>query len=142
VPGEPWLAAGQLEALCGLQPEINTLAVLEPAALPALHTAVEVPAPAVGRGMALAGIPAEAVDAFVGAAGPGSGSNLLMASLRHLGPAYGMAAVGVPATGADIARIGTRLALLERRLARFAAGGATTRATELAPPAVRAPKAG
>jgi hypothetical protein len=120
VPGEPWLAAGRLAELSALAPEISTLAVVAPEAVPALHTEIEVREPALYSHMPLAGIPAEAVDAFLAAAGPGSGSNLLMASLRQLGPAYGMAAVGVPATREDLARIGTRLSLLECRLAPFA----------------------
>ncbi|MEA2291490.1 MAG: hypothetical protein QOF17_510 [Solirubrobacteraceae bacterium] len=122
IPGEPWMAAGHLAPLTALAPETSTVAIAAPESLPALHTAVDVPAPAVGGHLALGGLPAEAVEAFVATAGPGSGSNLLMASLRHLGAAYGMAAVGIPATGGDVARIGIRLSLLEGRLAPFAAG--------------------
>jgi hypothetical protein len=122
IPGEPWMATGHLAPLTALAPEISTVAIAGPDSLSPLHTAVEVPAPAIGGHLALAGLPAEAVEAFVATAGPGSGSNLLMASLRHLGPAYGMAAVGIPATGGDIARIGIRLSLLEGRMAPYAAG--------------------
>jgi hypothetical protein len=45
------------------------------------------PVPRAGDGMLLADLPAEAVDAFVAAAGPGSGSPLVSAEIRHLGGA-------------------------------------------------------
>ena len=43
------------------------------------------PVPGVGDGMLLDELPAEAVDALVASAGPGSGSRLLSVELRHLG---------------------------------------------------------
>src|SRR3954454_1604238 len=94
IPREPWVAAGRLAALRRLDPEIDTVATIDPGRLPDLHTIVDTPEPAVSGHMALSGLPGAAVDAFVAIAGPGSGSNLLTASLRHLGPAYGMAAAG------------------------------------------------
>jgi hypothetical protein len=122
IPREPWVAAGRLLALRRLEPELDTIAILHPDAIHPLLTAVEVDPPAVAGHMALDALPADAIDAFVEIAGPASGSNLLSASLRHLGPAYGMAAAGVPADGEDVARLEVRLALLASRLAPFAAG--------------------
>jgi hypothetical protein len=122
IPREPWVAAGRLAALRRLEPEIDTIGVVGPGALHPLHTEVEVEAPAVAGHMALAGLPGAAIDAFVAIAGPGSGSNLLSASLRHLGPAYGMAAAGIAAGEDDETGLEVRLALLASRLAPFAAG--------------------
>ena len=42
----------------------------------------------------LGDLPAEAIDAFVAVAGPGSGSTLLLAEIRHLGGALGVAQPG------------------------------------------------
>lgn len=53
--------------------------------------------PGFGDGMLVESLPAAAVDAFVAAVGPDSGSPLLSAELRHLG---GALAPGAPAHGA------------------------------------------
>jgi len=45
------------------------------------------PVPGVADGMLLDALPAEAVDALIASAGPGSGSQLVSAELRHLGGA-------------------------------------------------------
>jgi hypothetical protein len=122
IPREPWVAAGRLAALRRLEPEIDTVAIVSPDAVHPLHTEVDLDAPAVSGHMALAGLPGAAIDAFVAIAGPGSGSSLLSASLRHLGPAYGMAAAGIAAGDDEVTRMEVRLALLASRLAPFAAG--------------------
>jgi hypothetical protein len=49
----------------------------------------EVPVPALGHHALVAELPDEAIDAFVGSAGPEAGSPLLLAELRHLGGALG-----------------------------------------------------
>ena len=52
----------------------------------------EPPVPGLGHHAMLSELPDEAIDAFVGGAGPESGSPLLLAELRHLGGALGAAA--------------------------------------------------
>lgn len=76
-----------LAPLRGLGAEIDTFAMVAPPALDQLHMDPPEPVPALGGSRALAGLPAEAVDALVAAAGPGSGSWLLSVELRHLGGA-------------------------------------------------------
>jgi hypothetical protein len=49
----------------------------------------EGPTPVVSDTAMLASLPAAGVDDFITAAGPGSGSSLLMAELRHIGGALG-----------------------------------------------------
>ena len=49
----------------------------------------ENPVPGVGEGGPVSELPDEAIDAFVGVAGPDSGSPLLLSELRHLGGALG-----------------------------------------------------
>ncbi|RIQ28613.1 FAD-binding oxidoreductase [Jiangella rhizosphaerae] len=80
-------AAAILEPLRELGPELDTFATVPSASLVRLHMDPEGPTPAVSDSSLLAGLPAAAVDAFLAAAGPDSGSSLLMAELRHLGGA-------------------------------------------------------
>jgi hypothetical protein len=54
-----------------------------------LHMDPEHPVPAVGDGLMLESLSAEAVDALVRVAGPDSGSPLLTVEVRHLGGALG-----------------------------------------------------
>lgn len=54
-----------------------------------IHMDPENPVPGIGEGMTIRELPDEAVDAFAGLAGPGSGSPLLLSELRHLGGALG-----------------------------------------------------
>jgi hypothetical protein len=54
-----------------------------------IHMDPENPVPGVGEGMTIRELPDEAIDAFAGLAGPGSGSPLLLSELRHLGGALG-----------------------------------------------------
>jgi hypothetical protein len=122
IPREPWVAAGRLAPLRRLLPELDTVAVVDPDALPALHTEVAVPAPALAEHMPLSALPGSLIDAFVAIAGPASGSHLLTASLRHLGPAYGTAAAGIPVDEEDAELTQIRLELLASRLAGYAAG--------------------
>jgi hypothetical protein len=122
IPREPWIAAGRLAALRRLEPEIDTIGVHDPDAIHPLHTCVSVAAPAVGDHVGLESVPAAAIDAFVAIAGPGSGSNLVFAALRHFGPAYALCAAGLPVDADDAARLEVRLGLLTGRLAPYAAG--------------------
>jgi hypothetical protein len=60
----------------------------------------EGPTPGIGNGGQMYGeLPDEAIDAFVTAAGPGSGSALLLAELRHLGGALSRVPEGAGALG-------------------------------------------
>jgi hypothetical protein len=54
-----------------------------------IHMDPENPVPGLGEGMTIRELPDEAIDAFAGVAGPGSGSPLLLSELRHLGGALG-----------------------------------------------------
>ena len=74
-----------LRALRDHEPEIDTFAMLPPTALGDLHMDPVGPVPAFIDGWLLADLPPAAIDAFVHAAGPGSGSPLLSVELRHLG---------------------------------------------------------
>jgi FAD/FMN-containing dehydrogenase len=76
-----------LAPLRALQPELDTFGPTPVAQLGALHMDPDGPVPAFGDGMLLADLPADAIDAFIDAVGPESGSPLLSAELRHLGGA-------------------------------------------------------
>jgi hypothetical protein len=54
-----------------------------------IHMDPENPVPGLGEGMTVRELPDEAIDAFAGVAGPGSGSPLLLSELRHIGGALG-----------------------------------------------------
>jgi FAD/FMN-containing dehydrogenase len=85
--GDPWQAEALLSPLRELRPEIDTFATVPAAALARLHLDPEDPFPAVGDARLLTGLPPAAVEAFVEAAGPSSGSTLTVAELRQLGGA-------------------------------------------------------
>jgi FAD/FMN-containing dehydrogenase len=83
-----------VQALRDLGPEIDTFDVVEPVALSRLHGDPEHPVPGMAEHRLLAELPPAAIDAFVAAAGPDSGSTLLAAEIRHLGGALGVATPG------------------------------------------------
>jgi FAD/FMN-containing dehydrogenase len=87
-----------VQALRNLGPEIDTFDMVPPVALSRLHNDPEAPVPVLTDHRLLSELPADAIDAFVAAAGPDSGSPLLMAELRHLG---GALAVAKPGHGAQ-----------------------------------------
>lgn len=68
---------------------MDTWAQIPAAGLCHIHMDPENPVPGLGEGMTIRELPDEAIDAFVGLAGPDSGSPLLMSELRHLGGALG-----------------------------------------------------
>jgi hypothetical protein len=109
IPGEPWVAEGRLAALRRLGPEIDTVALTNGGAVPAVHLGLEVPAAAIGRQAPLPALTPAVVDAFVAAAGPASGSPLASAELRHAGRAYAVSAVGRATGEEDASRLGVRL---------------------------------
>ena len=76
-----------LAPLRALGPEIDTFAVLPPAGIAELHMDPQAPVPYVADGQMLGDLDAEAVDRFLAAVGPGSGSQLLIAEIRHVGGA-------------------------------------------------------
>ncbi|MCW2993472.1 MAG: linked oxidase domain protein, partial [Conexibacter sp.] len=89
VLGDRAEAASALAPLGELVPEIDTFAKLPASALGRLHGDPEQPVPAVSDHAMLGALDDAAVAAFVGAAGPDSGSSLLAAELRQLGGAIG-----------------------------------------------------
>jgi FAD/FMN-containing dehydrogenase len=78
-----------LKPLRDLGPEMDTFAVVPPAGLARLHMDPEDPLPGMGDQALLDRFDADAIEAFVSVAGPGSGSPMLSAEVRHLGGAAG-----------------------------------------------------
>lgn len=78
-----------LAPLRALGPAIDTFAAMPAAALGQIHMDPPTPVPARGDGLILDDLPAEAIDALLGVAGPGVDSALLLVDLRHLGGAAG-----------------------------------------------------
>lgn len=68
---------------------MDTWGQIPAAGLCRIHMDPEQPVPGIGEGMTIRELPDEAIDAFAGIAGPGSGSPLLLSELRHLGGALG-----------------------------------------------------
>jgi FAD binding domain/Berberine and berberine like len=89
--GDEASGAEQLAPLRELGPEMDTFAMIAPPGLAAVHMDPPEPVPGAGDGMLLGDISASAIDAAVGAAGPGTDSPLLSVELRHLGGAAGRA---------------------------------------------------
>jgi FAD/FMN-containing dehydrogenase len=100
-----------LRPLRELKPELDTFGVVPAYALARLHQDPEGPTPAIGNGGLLDELPPAAVDAYVAAAGPGSGSPLVSSEFRQLG-----GALGRPAPG------GGALSRLEGSFATFSVG--------------------
>ena len=82
-------AAEVLAPLRALGPEMDTFERQPTASLIRLHMDPEGPTPAVSDSLVLDSLPDAAIDALVGAAGPGSGSSLILAELRQLGGTLG-----------------------------------------------------
>jgi FAD binding domain len=71
------------------EPILDTFAQIPTAGLCRIHMDPENPVPGYGHHSVLRELSDEAIEAFVGVAGAGSGSPLLLAELRHLGGAVG-----------------------------------------------------
>jgi hypothetical protein len=71
------------------EPIMDTFGQIPAAGLSRIHMDPEPPVPGLGHHALLAELPDEAIDAFVGAAGPEAGSPLLLAEIRQLGGALG-----------------------------------------------------
>jgi FAD/FMN-containing dehydrogenase len=80
-------AVEALAPLRALGAEIDTFTTMPPDQLLTIHMDPPEPVPNSGDGALLDVVPAEAIDALVHVAGPGSDSPLLMVELRHLGGA-------------------------------------------------------
>jgi FAD/FMN-containing dehydrogenase len=76
-----------LRPLRELGPAIDTFAMVPPVGIAELHMDPPDPLPYTGEGHMLSTLPTAAIDAFVAAAGPASGSPLVSAEIRHLGGA-------------------------------------------------------
>src|SRR6478609_2924471 len=76
-----------LSALRDLGPELDTFGRVPVASLARLHMDPEGPTPGVSNAVVLAGMPEEAIRAFVDLAGPASQSTLLVNEIRQLGGA-------------------------------------------------------
>jgi FAD/FMN-containing dehydrogenase len=83
-----------LRPLRDLGPIMDTFAQVPPTGLMRLHADPEGRTPGFGEHAILDALPDEALEAFVRAAGPGSGSSLISAEIRHLGGALGRPAPG------------------------------------------------
>jgi FAD/FMN-containing dehydrogenase len=81
-----------LAPLRGLGPAMDTFAVQPPAGIAGLHMDPPDPAPYAGGAMLLDELPGEAIDAFVAAVGPESGSQLISVEIRHDGGAMAQTA--------------------------------------------------
>jgi FAD/FMN-containing dehydrogenase len=75
-----------------LGPAIDTFAMVPPVALSYLHMDPDTPMPYGSGARMLGDLPAKAIDDLLAAAGPESGSSLIMAELRHLGGALARSA--------------------------------------------------
>ena len=82
-----------LAPLRALGPAIDTFATVPPVALSEMHMDPPDPVPYLGEHAVLDGLDPAAVDAFVAAAGPGSGSTLVSVEIRHAGGALGRGSV-------------------------------------------------
>ena len=87
IVGDPRAAAEIIAPLRALRPEIDTFDVTPAASLARMHLEPEEPLAAHASSTLLAGLPPDAVEALVAAAGPDSGSQLLFAEVRQLGGA-------------------------------------------------------
>jgi FAD/FMN-containing dehydrogenase len=87
VTGDVDAAARTLAPLRALRPEMDTFAEVPAADLAHLQLDPQEPTAVYANSVLVNGLPADAVDALVATAGPGSGSNMLFVELRQLGGA-------------------------------------------------------
>jgi FAD/FMN-containing dehydrogenase len=97
VVGDEYDGAEWLRPLRALGPEADTFDLMAPAGIAELHMDPRDPLPYAGSSQVLGRLGPAALDAFVEAAGPGSGSPLTSAEIRHAG---GAAARPQPGQGA------------------------------------------
>jgi FAD/FMN-containing dehydrogenase len=94
VLGDEAFGAAQLRPIRDLGPVLDTFAMVPPAGIAELHMDPPQPVPYVGAGQMLGELDSEAIDRFVAAVGPGSGSPLLSVEIRHLGGALSRPGAG------------------------------------------------
>jgi hypothetical protein len=85
--GEEAAGVELMAPLRDLRPVMDSFAMVPPAGITDLHMDPPEPAPYAGYGRLLGEIPAEAIDTFLEVTGPGSGSQLVSAEIRHCGGA-------------------------------------------------------
>jgi hypothetical protein len=91
------------------EPIMDNFAQMPVEGLYRIHMDPEPPVPGLGHHALVRELPDEAIDAFIGMAGPDAGSPLLLSELRHLGGALGRAPDGAGALShidADYAMFG------------------------------------
>jgi FAD/FMN-containing dehydrogenase len=129
------VAEAILAPLRALRPEIDTFRRVPASSLVRLHMDPEGPTPGVSATTMLGELPPAAIDAFIAAAGPGSGSVLLAAELRQLGGALGRPAEGagaLPSLDAQFLLFGVAIAP-DPDLARIGRGHAERLVSALTP---------
>jgi FAD/FMN-containing dehydrogenase len=87
VLGDEGFGSEQLDPLRALGPEFDTFAMVPTEGIAELHMDPPMPVPYTGEGELLDQLDAAAIDRFVAAAGPESGSPLVSAEIRHVGGA-------------------------------------------------------
>jgi FAD/FMN-containing dehydrogenase len=97
--GDEPAADAVLAPLRALGPMMDGWGPAEPGALSYVHMDPEDPMPIYGGTQMFGRLPVEAIDEFVAQVGPGSGSPLLMAELRHVGGALARPHANHGATG-------------------------------------------
>jgi FAD/FMN-containing dehydrogenase len=122
------------------EPVMDLFQTMPSSQIVTVHMEPEQPVPGVVHHEMLRELPDEAVDAFVGAAGPDSGSPLLVAELRHLGGDLGTPAndagalayldgefvflgIGISMAPGQAEEMNRHLDLVEDALAPWATGG-------------------
>ncbi len=93
-------AEQELRAFRDLGPELDMWGTMPAPGLVQIHGDPEQPTPAISDHRMLRELPPEAVDAFVGVSGPGSGSPLLFTELRQFGGAIARPPAAPSAIGA------------------------------------------
>lgn len=89
-----------LRPLRDLGPEMDTFEPVAPARLPELHMDPPEPVPYLGEDGMLGDLPGQAIDDLLAVVGPGTGSPLLSAEIRHLGGALARSNPGAGALSA------------------------------------------
>jgi hypothetical protein len=95
--GDARTGAELTQPLRRLGPELDTFAMIPAPALAQLHMDPPQPVPNQGDGAFLADLPAAAIDALLGVAGPDAGTPLATVEVRHLGGALARPAPGAGA---------------------------------------------
>ena len=118
IVGEPGVA--RLAPLRRLGPEIDTVSLVSAKELLARQLPAE-GARTIGEHMLLRELPPSALDTFIASTGPGSGSELVAAELRHLGgEEFAVVGLGIAADAEQAERVRIGLGQLARRLAPWA----------------------